>query len=270
MEGFILVFSHGHYDGGTGDEMSLPEPYYSEPGITIYHGDCREILPHLEPVDLVLTDPPYGETSLEWDKDATDWIRLCEPIILPSGSIWCFGSMRSFMRQWLHWGRWKFAQDVVWEKQNGSGFCTDRFKRVHEHVVQWYRGSWDAIYKCPVRHPKNHDTNKSLRGRGKTPHRGDIGALPYLDDGMRMVRSVIATPNCNSFAEHPTQKPTGLLEVFILSSCPIDGIVLDPFAGSGSTIVAAKDLGRKAIGIEISEAYCEIAVNRLRQEVIKF
>ena len=250
-------------------EMSLPTPYYDEGGITIYHGNCRDILPYLDEADLVLTDPPYGETSLEWDTWNNEWPGLIN--IKQTGSLWCFGSMRMF----LDWGSIAFrefhlAQDVVWEKQNGSGWCADRFKRVHEHVTHWYNGSWDDVYKAPVKQPTQHEHNKSVRTRNHTAtvHRGKIGQGHYVDDGTRLVRSVIATPNCHSEAEHPTQKPTELLAVFILYSCPPSGLVIDPFCGSGSTLIAAKSLGRRAIGIEIEEKYCEIAVRRLAQEVL--
>ncbi len=113
--------------------MSLPKPYYDEAGITIYHGDCREILPHLQKVDLVLTDPPYGVTSLDWDSAVDGWANL-----LNAPCLWCFGSMRFFLSQ--KFDGWKYGQEVVWEKHNGSIFHADRFRRVHEFAVQFYQG----------------------------------------------------------------------------------------------------------------------------------
>ncbi len=83
------------------------------------------------------------------------------------------------------------------------------------------------------------------------------------------MRSVVYVPSCHGEAEHPTQKPVDIIKPLLEYSCPPDGVVLDPFMGSGTTLRAAKDLCRKAIGIEIEEKYCRIAVERLRQEVLK-
>lgn len=241
-------------------------PYYDEGGIQIFHGDCREILPQLEPVDLVLTDPPYGETSLEWDRVCAGWNDLAR--INGSGSLWCFGSLRMFMMQADSWRFWNFAQDVIWEKQNGSGFHADRFKRVHEHICHFYRGSWADVYKSPVF--TMDATARTVRKKGRPTHTGHIDATPYIshDGGPRLKTSVFYEPNCHGYAAHPTQKPVALAVPLIQYSCSPGGTILDPFMGSGTTLRAAKDLGRKAIGIEIEEKYCEIAVNRLRQEVL--
>ena len=147
--------------------MSVPTPYYDDgKGIVIYHGDCRDILPHLPKVDLVLTDPPYGETAIAWDSRVSEWTSLLR--MKPRASLWCFGSMRMFMEQAQEFDGWQFAQDVVWEKQNGTGFCADRFKRVHEHVTQWYRGTWADVFKEPVKQTRQHDQNKSVRTRSQT------------------------------------------------------------------------------------------------------
>lgn len=113
--------------------MSLPTPYYDEDGITIYHGDCREILPLLDPVDVCIADPPYGVTALEWDQPVSGWASL-----IGAPTIWCFGSLRFFLGQSFE--GWTYAQDVIWEKHNGSNPHADRFRRVHEIVVQLYKG----------------------------------------------------------------------------------------------------------------------------------
>ena len=121
------------------------QPYYDEPGIQIFHGDCRDVLPGLASVDVVVTDPPYGETSLDWDLEVNQWVSL-----LPSHNLWCFASMRFLLTQAQEFAGWKFAQDLIWQKQNGSNFHADRFWRIHEHVVQFYRGYWRDIYHHPV------------------------------------------------------------------------------------------------------------------------
>ncbi len=242
----------------------LPRPYYEHAGITIYHGDCRDLLPCMSAYSVGITDPPYGETSLDWDSPCRGWSEL-----LDVPSLWCFGSMKFFLKSRDEFSGWKFAQDIVWEKQNGSGFSVERFNRVHELAVHWYRGLWTDLYHNPVI-VSGGDGNKSVRKRGQTPHRGKIGNNGYVDDGTRLERSVIRCRNAHSEAEHPTQKPLELLRVLIKYSCPTDGMVIDPFCGSGSTLVAAKQLGRGAVGIELEERYCEIAAKRLSQEVFEF
>lgn len=248
--------------------MSLQTPYYDEAGITIYHGNCLEIIPMLEPVDLVLTDPPYGETSLEWDFYCAQWTDKDYIALKPSGSLWVFGSFRSFLLHAYSWRHWKFSQDVVWEKQNGSGFHADRFKRIHEHVCQFYRGEWDSVYKKPVM--TMDATAKQTRRKSRPTHTGYIDNTPFVsfDGGPRLMKSIFSANNCHGYADHPTQKPVAVLIPLLNYSCPPNGIVLDPFMGSGSTLRAAKDLGLRCIGIEAVEKYCEIAVRRLAQEVL--
>lgn len=115
----------------------LPAPYYERDGITLYCGDCLEILPLIDRVDAVITDPPYGETSLEWDVWPEDWPMLLEQL---TNSLWCFGSLRMFWEHRDEFHAWKLAQDLVWEKHNGTSLHNDRFRKVHELAVQFYRG----------------------------------------------------------------------------------------------------------------------------------
>ena len=109
-----------------------PEPIFDDGQVVLYHGDCREILPHLGPVDVVVTDPPYGDTSLGWDEPVRGWLGLVD-----APQVWCFGSMRFWLEHGSEFDGWTYGQEVVWEKHNGSGFHADRFKRVHELVVHW-------------------------------------------------------------------------------------------------------------------------------------
>ncbi len=249
------------------------KPYYERDDITIYHGDCREVLPLLaaDAVDVVITDPPYGDTSLEWDARVSGWLPLIEPLLNASGSLWLFGSLRSFLAQADDFAGWRFAQDIVWEKHNGSNFHADRFNRVHEQAAQFYpKGrAWSEVHHTPVTTP---DATRRVGRRKERPqhHLGQRGPSEYVsrDGGPRLMRSVIKVRSTHGYAEHPTQKPTGIVSPLVEYSCPSGGLVLDPFMGSGTTLRAAKDLGRKAIGIEIEERYCEIAAQRLSQEVL--
>lgn len=245
------------------------KPYFDEDGITIYCGDCREILSELDRVSAIIADPPYGETSLRWDKQVRGWMDSAE---LVTDCVWCFGSLRMFMDM-ARGGescRWNMAQEIVWEKHNGSAFHADRFKRVHEHAVQFYRGEWDALYKSPVY--TNDATARTVRTKRRPAHTGQIDKTPYVshDGGPRLMTSVIYARSCHGYAEHPTQKPVEIIDPLIRYSVPENGAVLDCFMGSGSTLVAAKRLGLRSIGIEIDEKYCEIAAKRLSQSVLPF
>ena len=245
------------------------KPYYQHSGITVYHGDCREVVRHLQPVHAVITDPPYGETSLSWDRQARGWMDAAELI---TSSLWCFGSLQMFMEMARlgECSRWTRAQEIVWEKHNGSSFHADRFKRVHELAVHFYRGEWSAIHKSPV--TTSDATARTVRRKTRPTHTGHIGNAAYVshDGGPRLMRSVIYARSCHGEADHPTQKPTAIIDPLLRYSIPPSGTVADLFMGSGSTLVAAKRLGLNAVGIEIDERFCEVAAKRLSQEVLDF
>jgi len=245
------------------------KPYYADEQVSLYHGDCREILPALGvTADLVLADPPYGETSLPWDRWPDGWLDVAASA---SRSLWGVGSMRMFL---THAGEftaagWKLSQDLIWEKQNGSGFAADRFKRVHESVTHWYRGDWGGVHHETPRNAVAWRTAPGTRLANATAHTGDIGASHWDDDGTRLARSVQRIPNLwRRNPIHPTQKPHELLNLLITYACPLGGLVLDPFAGSASTLDAARATGRRAIGVEADERYCELAARRLSQATL--
>jgi site-specific DNA-methyltransferase (adenine-specific) len=247
-------------------------PYYSDGSVMLFLGDCREILPRMTEgnFDVVITDPPYGDTSLQWDVPTEDWLPLLPPLLQPHASLWCFTSLRALLRQGDAFRTWQFAQDLVWEKHNGSNFHADRFKRVHEHIVQFYPPGtcWANIYKRPVTTPDA--TARTVRTKGRPPHMGTLKRVAYVsnDGGPRLMRSVLQVRSCHGYAEHETQKPLGIIAPLIEYSCPPNGVMLDPFAGSGSALMVAKLLGRRAVGIELQEEYAEIAARRLSQEVL--
>lgn len=235
--------------------------------IRVTPGDCRTDLQQHGPFDMLLADPPYGDTALAWDKHCQGWIEVAASLLKPTGSLWVFGSMRFFqdMGSSIKDAGWKLAQDIIWEKQNGSGFAVDRFKRVHEHAVQFYLASspWASVYNEVQRVSYSGPDKHTRARRSRTPHTGSIGAHEYVDDGTRMMRSVIPIKNLHGRAIHPTEKPVDLLEILIRTSCPPSGIVGDLFAGSGAAGEAAMRAGRRYAGCEIDAAMAQKANDRL-------
>jgi site-specific DNA-methyltransferase (adenine-specific) len=248
--------------------MSGPKPYYEDEAVQLYVGDCREILPELGvTADCIVADPPYGETSLPWDKWPAGWLDMAAIV---TRSLWCFGSLRMFLDRRDEFDGWKLSQDVIWEKHNGSGpTMPDRFQRVHEHMVHWYRGSWRDIYHEQRREAYLGPDKGALSTKLNVDHRGDYKPRSWSDDGTRSPRSVIRMRSMHQLGTiHPTEKPTGILEPLIAYACPPGGLVIDPFAGSGSTLDAARQTGRRAIGIEGDESYAERAALRFAQAVL--
>lgn len=220
--------------------MTLPEPYYERDGITIFCADCRDILPLLGPVDLVLTDPPYNA--------GVDYGRLVNDSLPWSGYR-------------------KLMGDVLAELERLSNGPILIFSSVTAmfHLAAVSPPRWVCAWTKPL----------SLAHR--------VGGSPFLPhwepcliygqvwgDGGRVPNYHLSDVwSCNPEAErngHPCPKPIQLIRRLV-RIIPGDTI-LDPFMGSGTTLRAAKDLGRRAVGIEIEEKYCEIAVKRLAQEVL--
>jgi DNA modification methylase len=204
-------------------------PYYADDLVTIYHGDCREWMPE---ADVLVTDPPYG-------------MGYQSNFALTGPSRPIAGDGDTTLRDWLLsvwtgpalvFGTWRVPrppcdQLLVWDKGDtpGMGNLTIPWGPSHEEVYVIGSGF------------SGRRSGSVLRVRG-------YGAM------------------ADARPDHPTPKPVALMAQLI-EKCP-SGTILDPFMGSGTTLVAAKSLGRKAIGIEIEERYCEIAATRCSQEVL--
>lgn len=211
------------------------KPYYSDTksGIVIYHGDCREILPSLPKIDLVLTDPPYG---IDYQSARRiDWQRKDKIHGDDSFPSWIFDEIKPSIAMMV-WCRWDTLSEmpkpksfIVWDKGNHSmGDLNHEFGRRWEGCA-FYPGPEHKFTKRPV----------------------DI---------------IFANRVSPDQLIHPNEKPISALSPLI--QCHEPCTITDPFCGSGSTLVAAKHLGREAIGIEIEEKYCEIAAKRLQQEIL--
>jgi site-specific DNA-methyltransferase (adenine-specific) len=219
--------------------------YYQDDLVTLYHGDCLEELAWLE-ADVLVTDPPYG-INAESKKGA-------------------FGSKH--------------------EVRRASPIAGDRNTDVRDDVLVAWAGR-PALMFGSWRATRPDDTQHILIWwkRGQAPGPANMAFMSQheeiyvLGSGFKKtsppMRSVIETTEPRQGAAgpaatigHPTPKPIGLMETLI-ERCP-PGIVADPFAGSGATLVAARNLGRKAIGVELEEKYCEIIATRLSQQAFNF
>jgi DNA modification methylase len=215
----------------------LMKPYYEHKGITIYHGDCLEIMPELEPVDLVLTDPPYG---IKRDKGFEGFGGFSKPI-----------ARRRFKNNgWDNKRPAKTAFDLMLSKSRsamifGGNYFADILPQGKFWIV------WDKLNTMPTFGDCELIwTNLNRKSVKKITHQ--YNGLLGKEDARY----------------HPTQKPLALIEKLITDYGGNCKTILDPFMGSGTTIRAAKDLGFQATGIELEEKYCEIAARRLQQEVL--
>jgi site-specific DNA-methyltransferase (adenine-specific) len=211
-------------------------PYYSHGGIEIYHGDCRELLPSLWfGVDLLLTDPPYGIGYDARGGGGPAAPRRVYDLPTVAGDDAPFDP-----RPLLAAG----AKAIIW----GGNHFADKLPPTSSWLV------WDKREGvAPNSFADCELAWSNLGGPARLYHHLWLGMLKASEKGEERV--------------HPTQKPVALMK-WCLSMAPEAQLILDPYAGSGPTLKAAKELGRRAIGIEIEERYCEIAANRLSQEVL--
>lgn len=235
------------------------KPYYEENGITIYHGDCREILPTLPKVDLVLTDPPYEAEAhtLQRRVRRNEGGLKMEPLPFPpideETRIMVASLLSPLCQKWVL----TFCQieaAPLWRQ------CYETAGFIYKRTCIWVKPDGMPQYSGD-RPGMGYETFVAMHGKGQSKWNGG---------GRHGVFIVNKNDNGGAPNEHPTTKPHKLLNQLVELFSNENETILDPFMGSGTTLRAAKDLGRQAIGIEIEEKYCEIAVKRLRQEVFPF
>lgn len=221
-------------------------PFYAEDGITIYHGDCREVMPALE-ADALITDPPYGLMARDGkvqmrgavvDPDYGEWDRAADflwldavPEAVRSAVVFHDYALCTTAQDALRGRGWTVKGCAFWDKGDSGINPRHTFVNAIEQATYARRGrdwAWNG---------GGATVNVFHRNRGPAPW-------------------------------HPTQKPEDLMVWLVRLTSAVDQVVIDPFMGSGSTLVAAKRIGRRAIGIELDRSYCETAVARLRQRVL--
>lgn len=224
--------------------MTLP-PYYSDDLVTLYLGDCREVLPELPAADILATDPPYASAAATattgWAKQkwGVSWGDMSLVALLAEATLgaanlhaehevyWFADHLSYAVMMPVFFRRYPLVQSIVWDRDMlGLG--------------AYYRKQTEFILYCRTRNAPEF--------------------------GSKTARDLIRLKPDYSVREHPAQKPVRLMEELLANSAP--GTVLDPYAGAGTTLVAARNLGRPAIGVEIEERYCEIIARRLSQMVL--
>ena len=244
-------------------------PQYTSPdgAIQLYHADAMDVLPHLPPasIDAVITDPPYSSGGAfrgdrtpsthykyvqsgqkhylpDFSGDNRDsrsfaywcdvWLRLCRRVSRPGSPICVFSDWRQLptTTDVIQAAGWVWRGIVAWDKGGGVRPQMGRFRAQCEYIV------WGS--------------------NGPMPQRTDIGALP----------GTYTYPVLRKEKQHQTGKPTALMQD-VVRICPLDGTILDPFAGSASTAIGAIRQGRRFIGCEVDDGYFEIAVRRIESEI---
>jgi DNA modification methylase len=210
------------------------KPYFEENGIVIYHADCRDVLPSLPKVDLVLTDPPYGINAAN----------------RPDGGAVCSRAS----------GSKNYGERSVWDEAVASQELVDDAIAKGREAIVW-GGNY---YLLPP------SSCWLIWDKGQRDFSLADAELAWTS--MSRATRIITLSRGEALLDgrfHPTQKPLVVIK-WAIQQCKGVETILDPFMGSGTTLRAAKDLGRMAIGIEIEEKYCEIAAKRMSQEVLQF
>lgn len=243
-------------------------PYYKRNGITIYCGDCLKIMLQLDPYyDAIIADWPYGTTACAWDS-VIPLDRLwpeCKRLIKDNGAIVLTGSQPFTSKLVMSNIDW-FKYEWVWNKPRGHGFQIVAHRPLVSHESICVFGK-KAINYYPQM--KLKDKPRLMTNAGSTKQMLVSNGIPYKakkeSTHSYPTTSLFYSNENNRDKEHPTQKPVALMSYLIRTYTNSKEIILDNTMGSGTTLVAAQNEGRRATGIELSEEYCKIAVKRLKQ-----
>jgi len=224
----------------------LPRPYFENDGVTLYHGDCREVLPELpsEAFKFALTDPPYLVHY------TGRWEAKSKPIAGDSDPSWI---------------RPVFTE--IWRLLKQDSLCLSFYGWPH---AERFLATWKEIGFRPVSLIALIKDRWGLGRFTRSQHEpAYLLAKGHPDQPAQAISDVLDWEQSSPLF-HPNQKPLGAISKLIATYSPESAAVIDPFCGSGTTLVAARALGRRAIGIEIEEQFCEVAALRLAQQVFHF
>ena len=262
------------------------DPYYDEDGITIYHGDCRSVLPNVV-VDGVVTSPPYADQRIglyegipesEYPSFTIEWMNALR--LVDNGSVLINirehvsdGVMSDYVhktRLALRHSGWFEMDELLWVKPDGPPVGHPGRPR-----RSWERILWFAKTRQPKAFPKasGRTSNRiGLTSRVDAPATDWVGGFSDYAEGQSRSPDYcfISVGDRPKYIDHPAVFPEKVAAWMLRTITTEQDVVCDPFMGSGSTLVAAQREGRKSIGIEIEERYCEIAVQRLAQGVLEF
>ena len=225
------------------------QPYYQDDHVTLYHGDCLELADLWTGADVLVTDPPYGiaytSGRVEGRRRNATGVANDQSPLVRDAALAAWGD-----RPGLVFGRWDIPRPeatrtrLVWDKNlMGTGDLRSPWGSSDEEI--YVIGAWPPV---------------------KPGGRARDGGKPTRHSSVIRVQAL--APGAADRPNHPTPKPVPLMEALI-TKCP-SGVISDPFAGAGATLVAAKALGRQVIGLELEERYCELIAQRCAQEVLDF
>lgn len=239
-------------------------PYYQDDSVTIYHGDALWLIPEMPAVDAIVTDPPYSSGGMfRGDRTGSTVAKYVQTDTI--AERFEFSGDNRDQRAYLAWVSLWMGAALQVAKPGASACIFSDWRQLPTTTDAVQAGGWiwrgiGVWDKTEAARPRS-----GLSAQAEYAVWATAGPVPDLNVYLPGVFRHPTVRGANR--EHITEKPLELMR-WLARLAPVEGIVLDPFAGSGTTLMAAKSQGRKAIGIEIEERYCEIAANRCRQEVL--